>query len=140
MVLLAGCSQGCDPGQVVRTLYDATDVADFQKGVTFFRPDATVTTWAEGVNGRHWQEQTHTGADQILQVLSRPGFRRASPREDLPTFSIANVSSSPGRISFWLRPDRTAPNGRPYDPYHVVATVRNCTISTMTVTEFLSWE
>ncbi len=120
--------------------YAATDAADLDKSLAFFSPDAAITTWAEGVNGRHWQEQTYSGAEQIRQVLSHKGFRRAAVAPDGPAFQIADLKVSATEVSFWLRPDRLSPDKKQYDPYRVVATFRDCLISRMTVMEFLAWE
>jgi hypothetical protein len=142
LVLASGqaCSNQRDPVRLMNAFYDASDARDVAKSLSFFQPDASITTWAEGANGRHWKELTYTGLDQIRQVLDRSGFRRVPATAGGPGFTMTDVTVSSGRVSFWLRPDRLSPEKKPYDPYRVEVTLRKCLIRRMTVMEFLAWE
>ncbi len=140
LALEQGCMNRCDPVRVMDNLFDATEAADLDRGVSYFTSDATITTWAEGVNGRHWEERTYAGADQIRSVLTHRGFRRTPVEPNGPGFQITDLKVSLPQVSLWLRPDRLSPDKKQYDPYHIAASFANCRITKMTVMEFLSWE
>jgi hypothetical protein len=129
-----------DPIGVIKAFYDSTDSLRTDKSLSFFAPNAEVTTWAEGVNGRHWQERHYRGPDQIGTALSGRGFRRISENPESPVFHETEFKTSPHELKFMLRPDRLGANNRPYNPYQVVVTFKDCLIKSMTVIEFISWE
>jgi hypothetical protein len=145
LVLLSGCGTArtspCrDPLAVIQAFYDANDASRFEASLSLLTPDATVTTWAEGVHGRHWQERRLTGREQILGVLATRGFRRASGQPGAPIFHEAEARVTGERVSFMLRPDRLSPGQRPYNPYGVEAVFSGCRIKSLTVIEYISWE
>lgn len=60
IVFATPCS---DPMQVIKDFYDSTDSLQFDRSLSFFTADAELITWAEGVNGRHWQETHYYGVE-----------------------------------------------------------------------------
>jgi hypothetical protein len=103
-------------------------------------PEATVATWAEGVNGRHWQERQLTGREQILGVLANRGFRRIGEQVGGPVFRETEAKVAGERVTFMLRPDRLGRDSKPYNPYKVEAVFAGCKIKSLTVIEYISWE
>jgi len=125
---------------IIKTFYDSNDASQFERSLALFAPDATLSSWAEGVNGRHWQEKHLTGSEQIRSVLENRGLRRASGQPDAPIFHETEARISGDQVTFMLRPDRLSPDGRPYNPYKVEAVFLACKIKSLTVIEFISWE
>jgi hypothetical protein len=129
-----------DPMKVIKDFYDSTDSLQFDRSLSFFTADAELTTWAEGVNGRHWQETHYYGPDQIRKALNRRGLRRISENPNSPIFRETEEKVLSDKVSFMLRPDRLGPDQRPYNPYQVITTFDNCRIKTLTVIEYITWE
>ncbi len=129
-----------DPMQVIEEFYASTDSLQFDRSLTFFTADAELTTWAEGVNGRHWRETHYFGPDQIRKVLNRRGLRRISDNPNSPIFRVTEEKMSTDKVTFMLRPDRLGRDQKPYNPYQVTATFDDCRIKTLTVIEYISWE
>ncbi len=103
-------------------------------------PDAIVATWAEGVNGRRWQERHLTGREQLRGVLDKRGFRRIPEQTGGPVFRETEAKVSGEGVTFMLRPDRLGRDDKPYNPYKVEAVFAGCKIQSLTVIEYISWE
>ena len=125
---------------ILKAFYDSNDASRFDGSLALLTTDAIVSSWAEGVNGRHWQEKHLTGKEQIRAVLGNRGLRRTSGRSDSPIFHETEAITSGDHVTFMLRPDRLSPDGRPYNPYKVEAIFHGCKINSLTVIEFISWE
>jgi hypothetical protein len=125
---------------VMKAFYDSNDASQFEASFSLLTPDASVSTWAEGVHGRHWQEKHLTGEDQIRSVLGNRGFRRVSEKPGAPIFHETEAHICGERVTFMLRPDRLSPDKRPYNPYGVEATFQGCKIKSLSVIEYISWE
>ena len=143
--MVSGCSipgnPPCrDPLAVLKAFYDANDASQFDTGLSLLTPDAVVSTWAEGVHGRHWQERHLTGKEQIRSILGNRGFRRTSDLPGAPVFHETEVKVSGNRVKLMLRPDRLSSDNRPYNPYGVDALLLGCSIKSLTVIEYISWE
>ncbi len=150
-MLMAGCNAveqhpptatpACaDAVAIITAFYDANDAGRYDESLGYLLPDAALTTWAEGVNGRHWQEKQLTGREEIREVLSNRGLSRTSGQPDDPIFQMEDMQVSGDRVTFYLRPDRTGRDGKPYNPYRVEAIFEGCKIKSLTVIEFISWE
>ena len=125
---------------VIKAFYDSNDASRFEASLSFLTPDATLTMWAEGVHGRHWQERHLTGREQILSVLASRGFRRISEQPGAPIFHEEEAKTTGERVTFMLRPDRLSPDKRPYNPYGVEAVFLGCKIKSLIVIEYISWQ
>ena len=139
-LMLIGTPPCPDPMAIIRAFYDSNDASQFDASFAFLTADATLSFWAEGVNGRHWQEKHLTGKEQIRTVLGNRGLRRTSGQPDAPIFHETEARVSGDQVTFMLRPDRQSPDGRPYNPYGVEAVFHGCKIKSLTVIEFISWE
>ena len=128
-----------DPLAVIKALYDANDASRFKASLDFFTEDATLASWAEGINGHNMKERHLTGKAQIRPVLGEPGLRRTSDRPDGPIYHETRVKVSGDRVTFMLEPDRLRPNGRPYNPFHVEIVFDGCKIKSMTVIDLVTW-
>ncbi len=128
-----------DPMAIIKAFYDSNDASQFEASLAFLIPDATLSTWAEGMNGRHWQEQHLIGQEQIRTVLGKRGLRRISGQPDAPIFHETGAKISGNQVTFMLQPDRLSPDGRPYNPYRVQVFFDGCKIKSLTVIEFISW-
>ena len=137
--MLTGTPPCPDPMAIIKAFYDSNDASQFDASFAFLTTDATLSSWAEGINGRHWQEKHLTGRQQIRTVLGDRGFRRTSGQPDAPTFHETEAKVSGSQVTFMLRPDRLGPDGRPYNPYRVEATFLGCKIKSLTVIELISW-
>ncbi len=135
-----GTSPCPDPMAIIKAFYDSNDASRYDASIALLTSDATLTFWAEGVNGRHWQERRLTGKKQIRAVLSNRGLRRASGERNTPIFHEAEAKISGDQVTFMLRADRLGRDGRPYNPYRVEAVFVGCKIKSLTVIEFISWE
>ena len=137
---IASASPCSDPMQVIEKFYDSTDSLQFDRSLSFFTADAELTTWAEGVNGRHWHETHYFGPDQIRKALNRRGLRRISDNPNSPIFRVTEEKMSADKVTFMLRPDRLGRDQKPYNPYQVTAAFDDCRIRTLTVVEYITWE
>lgn len=138
--LLVGTLECPDPMAVLRAFYDANNADRPDVSLALLTSEAVVATWAEGVNGRHWQERHLIGRDEIRPILSTLGFRTTSGAAGAPIFRETEVRGTADHVSFMLRPDRLAPDGRQHNPYKVDVTFDGCSISSLTVVEIISWE
>ncbi len=132
---LAGQPPCPDPVAVVTAFYAANDAGNYEASRALLAPGATLATWGEGVNGRHWQERHRTGWEQIQPVLDTRGLRRDSGVPGQPIFYEADVKVRGEQVDLMLRPDRVGMNGRVHDPYAVTALVSGCQIKSLTVVE-----
>ena len=128
-----------DPLAVIKALYDANDASRFKVSLDLFTEDATLASWAEGINGHHMKERHLTGKAQIRPVLGEPGLRRTSDRPDGPIYHETKIKVSGDRVTFMLEPDRLRPNGRQYNPFHVEIVFVGCKIKSMTVIDLVTW-
>jgi len=132
---VAGCS---NPLSVIKDFYDSNDTGNFTASIEFFTPQATLITWAEGLNGRHWHEVHLTGREQILPALNQRGLRRDSGKPDSPIYYETEFKVSGDQVTFMLRPDRLSSNGKPYDPYKVIVLFAGCKIQSIVVIEYFT--
>lgn len=124
---------------IVRAFYDANDASLFDKSLGFLAEDATLATWAEGVNGYHARERHFTGKQEIRAILGEPGLRRTSDRPDGPIYRESRVKAVSDRVTFLLEPDRLRPNGKPYNPFRVEVVLVGCKIKSLTVIDLVTW-
>ncbi len=135
-----GTSTCTHPMEIIKAFYDSNDASQYDVSLESLTADVTFSSWAEGVNGRHWQEKHLTGKEQIRAVLVKRGLRRTSGQPDTPIFHETEARISGDQVTFMLRPDRLSPDGRLYNPYKVIAIFLGCKIQSLTVIEFISWE
>ena len=128
-----------DPASIVKTFYDANDASQFEASLALLADDATLDSWAQGINGHHMIQKHLVGKEQIRAVLGNPGLRRISDQPDHPIFHEADVQVSGNKVTFALQPDRAHPNGRPYNPYTVEIVFEGCKIKSLTVIERVMW-
>jgi hypothetical protein len=128
-----------DPMATITALYDANDASRFDRSLRLFTTDATLSTWAEGVNGYHARERRLTGKKEIRAALREPGLRRTTDRPDGPIYRETEVKVAGNRVTFMLRPDRLRPNGKPYNPYRVEAVFVGCKIKSLAVIDSVTW-
>jgi hypothetical protein len=128
-----------DPMAIIRAFYDSNDAGTYDKSLDFLSSDISFSSWSEGVNGHHMTEKFLTGRDQVRPELSSPGLRRSSGKPDAPIFHIDQVKISGESVVLMLLPDRTHPNGRPYNPYRITAVFADCTIKSLNVVEQVTW-
>ena len=128
-----------DPMAIIRVFYDANDAARFEVSLGFLTEDATLTSWAEGVNGHHMREEHLTGKAQIRPALGDLGLRRTSGQPDGPIYHETRVQVAGDHVTFILEPDRRRPNGKPYNPYRVEAVFDGCKIKSLTVIDLVTW-
>src|SRR5512143_3085811 len=86
IVLLAGCNVAqaqqkvaadvtpmpaeCpDAASIVKTFYDANDAAKFDASLAWLADDATLDSWAQGINGHHMTAKHLVGKEQIRAAL-----------------------------------------------------------------------
>jgi hypothetical protein len=138
--MLTGTSPCPDPMGIIKAFYDSNDASQYDASLELLTADATFSSWAEGVNGRHWQEKHLTGKEQIRTVLSKRGLRRTSDQPDTPIFHETEARIIGDQVTFMLRADRLSPDGRLYNPYKVETVFLGCKIKSLTVIEFISWE
>jgi hypothetical protein len=133
-------SSSCpDPMAVMKAFYDANDASRFDASLGFFTEDATLSTWAEGVNGYHARARHFTGKQQIRPVLGDPGFRRTPAQLAGPIYHETRIKISGGQLTFMLEPDRLRPNGKPYNPYRVEVVFEGCKIKSLIVIDSVTW-
>ncbi|MGA2377959.1 MAG: hypothetical protein ABSG85_01485 [Spirochaetia bacterium] len=125
---------------VIRTFYDSNDASRFSASLACLHPGLVFTSWAEGVNGRHWHEKKLVGRQKIVPFLGDRGLRRIPGARGGPAYRETEEVVGPDRVTFMLRPDRRSPDGRPYNPYRVEAVFDGCAIVQLTVVELISWE
>jgi hypothetical protein len=125
---------------ITKAFYDANDASQVDASFELLAADATLSSWAEGVNGRHWQEKHLNGKAQIRAALGTGGLSRIAGRQEAPFYHETEAKVSGSHVTFMLRPDRLSPDGRPYNPYRVEAVFHGCEIQSLTVIEFISWE
>jgi hypothetical protein len=124
---------------IIKAFYDSNDALQFDASLEFFTADATLSSWAVGLEGRHWQEKHLTDKEQIRAVLGNRGLRRISEQPGAPIFHETESRMSGDKLIFMLRPDRLSPDGRPYNPYRVEVVFSGCKIKSLTVIELISW-
>jgi hypothetical protein len=130
------CPQG---EQVLRSFYAATDAGDATRALDLLAPDATLVSWSEGINGHHMDYHEYVGKDAIAAALANPGLRHSSGKEGDPVFHEESIKLSGDTITFYLRPDRKHPDGRPYNPFQITVVFHACQIRSLTVVERVTW-
>ncbi len=128
-----------DPMAVITAFYDANDASQFEVSLGFFTEDATLSSWAEGINGHHMRETHLTGKAQIRPALDNPGLQRTSGQPDGPIYHETRVKVSGDQVTFMLEPDRRRPNGKPYNPFRVEVSFVGCKIKSLTVIDLVTW-
>ncbi len=128
-----------DPMAIIRAFYDANDASQFEVSLGFLAEDATLSTWAEGVNGHHMRERHLTGKAQIRPALGNPGLQRSSGQPESPIYHETKITVSDNRVTFMLEPDRRRPNGKPYNPFRVEVSFIGCKIKSLTVIDLVTW-
>ncbi len=157
IVLLAGCSVAqaqqktavdvtsmpaeCpNVASIVKTFYDANDASKFDTSLALLADDATLDSWAQGINGHHMTTKHLVGKEQIRTVLGNSGLRHISSQADGPIFHETDLQVSGNKVTFALEPDRVHPNGgRPYNPFTVTVIFEGCKIKSLTVIERVMW-
>lgn len=128
-----------DPMAIIRAFYDANDASQFEVSLGFLAEDATLSSWAEGVNGHHMRETHLTGKAQIRPALGNPGLQRSSGQPESPIYHETKITVSDDRVTFVLEPDRKRPNGKPYNPFRVEVGFIGCKIKSLTVIDLVTW-
>lgn len=124
---------------VVKTFFYSNDAGRFDASLAFLTDDATLASWAEGVNGYHMAERHLTGKSEIRKALGNPGLRRTTGQPNGPIYKETEAKVSGDIVKFILRPDRLRPNGKPYHPYQVEVRFAGCKIKALTVIELITW-
>jgi hypothetical protein len=124
---------------IIKAFYDANDAAAFEKSLAYLSEDVTLSSHAEGVNGHRMMEKELAGKDQVRTALGDSGLRHSSTRPDGPVYHEQELKASGDTVTFKLQPDRTHPNGRPYNPYKVEIIFAGCKIKSLTVVELVTW-
>ena len=128
-----------DAASIVKTFYDANDAAKFDTSLALLADDATLDTWAQGINGHHMTQHHLVGKEQIRAALGNSGLSHISSLPNGPIFHETDLQVSGNKVSFALEPDRVHPNGRPYNPYTVEIVFEGCQIKSLTVIERVMW-
>jgi hypothetical protein len=124
---------------LIEEFYRLNDSGLYDRSARLFSEDGTLDIWAEGVNGRHWQERHIEGREAIRPYLEGRAFHRIQDTAGGPVYAIADATRTGDTIAFRLRPDRKSPNGRSYDPFTIKISFIGTSIRSMTVIEFLAW-
>jgi hypothetical protein len=124
---------------LIEEFFRLNDARLYAQSAKLFAEDATLDTWAEGVNGRHWQERHAAGRTAIRPFLEGRGFHKSQDRPDGPKYEIKEATQAGNTISFMLRPDRRSPEGRNYNPFSMKITFVGECIQSMSSSEFISW-
>jgi hypothetical protein len=133
---LTTCS---DPISVVNAFYDANDAGQFDKGLAFFSDSASLHTWAQGLYGDRMEDKQVQDRQKIRASLGAPGFQLSTGKPDAPIYYVSEAKASVDKLTYYLRPDRLDPSGRPYNPFQVNIQFEGCKFKTMTVIEIISW-
>ncbi len=129
-----------DAAAIVKTFYDANDASKFDTSLALLADDATLDSWAQGINGHHMTTKHLVGKEQIRTVLGDSGLRHISSQADGPIFHETDLQVSGNKVTFALEPDRAHPNGgRPYNPFTVTIIFEGCKIKSLTVIERVMW-
>ena len=128
-----------DPMAIIRAFYDANDASHFEVSLGFLAEDATLSTWAEGVNGYHARARRMTGKQEIRPVLAELGLRRITDQPGGPIYHETRVQVAGDHVTFILEPDRRRPNGKPYNPFKVEVVFAGCKIKSLTVIDLVTW-
>ncbi len=128
-----------DAASIVKTFYDANDTSKFDTSLALLADDATLDSWAQGINGHHMSLKHLAGKEQIRTALGNSGLRHVSSQPDGPIFHETDFQVSGNKVTFALEPDRAHPDGRPYNPYTVEIVFDGCKIKSLTVIERVMW-
>ncbi len=128
-----------DAASIVKTFYDANDASKFDASLALLADDATLDSWAQGINGHHMTQKHLAGKEQIGAVLGNSGLSHISSLPNGPLFHETDLQVSGNKVTFALEPDRVHPNGRPYNPYSVEIVFEGCKIKSLTVIERVMW-
>jgi hypothetical protein len=132
----ASCS---DPVAIVKALYTAVNAGQYDASLAFFANDATLSSWAEGINGHHMTEKNYSGIEQLRTALTNPGLRLNSGQPDTPIYHEDKYKAAGNKVTLMLIPDRVHPDGRPFNPYTITVIFDGCKIKAMTVVEQVTW-
>jgi hypothetical protein len=124
---------------LIEKLFRLNEAGLYDQSVRLFADDATLAFWAEGVNGRHWQERHATGQAAIRPYLEGRCFHRNQDKPDGPMYEIVEAAQIDDTLVFRLRPDRKSPDGRYYDPFTVRVSFIGESIRSISISEFISW-
>jgi hypothetical protein len=124
---------------VANAFYDANDSGQLVQSLSYLTEDVIMVFWAEGINGHHMGQKVVIGKEQIKDALDDPGLHRVARGPDLPNFTQDTISQNGSQLIFHLTPDRTHPDGRPYDPYVVEMIFSGCRIDILKITERVTW-
>ena len=142
-VCAQGMSASCpDPLAVLKAFYDSNDAGSFTASMRYVTDDATIDTWATGVNGYIMAKRHAEGEAGIRKFLPEGrglSMHLPDPAHDGPVFRETRVTVSGNTVQFMLEPDRERPNGRPYNPFSVQAVLDGCRIKSLTVIERVTW-
>jgi len=124
---------------IVEAFYDLIDAGQTDDALSLLTDNCEVALWAEGINGRHWQERHFVGKEQIRPALGGRGLHLRTDSLDSPIYVITEVKLDDPKVMYRLRPDRRSPDGRPYDPFTVRAEIEDGRIRTLAIAEFLAY-
>jgi hypothetical protein len=131
-----------DPHGALKAFYASNDARHFDVSMKYVTADATIDFWATGVNGYIMSKRHAEGTAGIRKFLSQGrglSLHLPDPAPDGPVFHETRLSVSGNTVEFMLEPDRMRPNGKPYNPYSVLAVLDGCRIKTLTVIERVTW-
>lgn len=129
-----------DMPAVIKAFLDSNDAARYDESLAYLTPDVSYSSWAEGVNGSHWQEKHLRGREAVRPFLIQRGLRRSADEPQGPVYHEGKPTLSGDHLSIILQPDRLSPRGREYNPYQVEAAFDRCKIKSLKVIQFISWE
>ncbi len=130
------------PLAILEAFYDCSDALRFDQCLGYFTEDATIATWATGVNGHIMAQREASGAREIRAFLPQGrGLRRGLPDAPAggPIYHETRIKVSGNTVRLMLEPDRRRPDGRLYPPFSVEAVLNGCRIKTLTVVEQVTW-
>jgi hypothetical protein len=139
----SGAPAACaDPHGILKAFYDSNDGRRFDASMKYIAADATIDTWATGVNGYIMSKRHAEGTAGIRKFLSQGrglSLHLPDSAPDGPVFHETRLSVSGNTVEFMLEPDRMRANGKPYNPYSVQAVLDGCRIKSLTVIERVTW-
>jgi hypothetical protein len=127
---------------VLGAFYDSNDARRFDASMKYVTDDVAFATWATGVNGHIMVPRELKGKKALRGFLTHGrGLSRRLPDSppDGPIYHETRISVSGNEVKFMLEPDRIRPNGRPYNPFSIEATLDGCRIKSLTVIELVTW-
>lgn len=135
-------AQCSDPMAVLKAFYGSNDARRFDASMKYLTDDVNFATWATGVQGYIMVHRQLKGKKALRGFLPQGrglASRLPDSPPDGPVYHITRISVAGTDVKFMLEPDRIRPNGRPYNPFSIEATLDGCRIKSLTVIEQITW-